>query len=258
MEARGFPPHLAGVLGPRMHNLILNRSMAPSTMSRAQQLLAGLQATGDESRQLQAVIEMCQMLVMGNEDTLAGFPVRQVVPALNVLLKMEHNLELMNHAGRALTYMMEALPRSTAVIVDAIPTFLEKLQVIQCMDVAEQSLTALEMLSKKHNKAILHAKGVPSCLMYLDFFSISAQNKALAITANCCQGLLLEEYPLVVDAIPVLSSRLIHDDKKSVDTSCLALSRLADSYKHDTKKLTEIARDDVLTNLQQLLGKCQT
>ena len=77
LEARGFPPHLAGVLGPRMHNLILNRSMAPSTMSRAQQLLAGLQATGDESRQLQAVIEMCQMLVMGNEDTLAGFPVRQ-------------------------------------------------------------------------------------------------------------------------------------------------------------------------------------
>ena len=47
------------------------------------------------------------------------------------------------------------------------------------MDVAEQSLTALEMLSKKHNKAILHAKGVPACLMYLDFFSISAQNKAL-------------------------------------------------------------------------------
>ena len=253
LEARGFPPHLAGVLGPRMHNLILNRSMAPSTMTRAQQLLAGLQATGDESRQLQAVIEMCQMLVMGNEDTLAGFPVRQVVPALNVLLKMEHNLELMNHAGRALTYMMEALPRSTAVIVDAIPTFLEKLQVIQCMDVAEQSLTALEMLSKKHNKAILHAKGVPSCLMYLDFFSISAQNKALAITANCCQGLLLEEYPLVVDALPVLSSRLNHDDKKSVDTSCLALSRLADSYKHDIKKLTEIAREDILTNLQQLL-----
>ena len=25
LEARGFPPHLAGVLGPRMHHLILNR-----------------------------------------------------------------------------------------------------------------------------------------------------------------------------------------------------------------------------------------
>ena len=31
-----------------------------------------------EIRQLQAVIEMCQLLAMGNEDTLAGFPVRLV------------------------------------------------------------------------------------------------------------------------------------------------------------------------------------
>ena len=117
LEARGFPPHLAGVLGPRMHHLILNRNPSSgaggsqSTAGKAQQLLAGLQAAGDESRQLQAVIEMCQLLVMGNEDTLTGFPIRQVVPALIQLLKMEHNFDLMNHACRALTYMMEALPR---------------------------------------------------------------------------------------------------------------------------------------------------
>jgi len=62
--------------------------------SKAQQLLQGLQATGDEGQQLQAVIEMCQMLVMGNEDTLAGFPVKQVVPALTTLLGMEHNFDM--------------------------------------------------------------------------------------------------------------------------------------------------------------------
>ena len=59
--------------------------------------------------------------------------------------------------------------------MDAIPTFLEKLHAIKCMDMAvEKSLTVLEMLSKKHNQAILHAKGVPfpSCLMYL-YFSTS-------------------------------------------------------------------------------------
>jgi E3 ubiquitin-protein ligase TRIP12 len=44
------------------------------------------------------------------------------------------------------------------VIVEAIPALLEKLQVIQCMDVAEQSLTALKMLSKKHHKSILQAR----------------------------------------------------------------------------------------------------
>ena len=64
--------------------------------SRAHQLLTGLQATGDESQQLQAVIEMCQLLVMGNEDTLGGFPVKQVVPALTTLLAMEHNFDIVS------------------------------------------------------------------------------------------------------------------------------------------------------------------
>ena len=45
------------------------------------------------------------------------------------------------------------------VVADAIPLLIEKLQVIQCMDVAEQALTTLEMLSRKHSKAILQAVG---------------------------------------------------------------------------------------------------
>jgi len=156
LESRGLPPHLFGSLAPRMQQL-LHRGMSNSTVTKAQNLLQGLQATGDEGQQLQAAIEMCQLLVMGNEDTLAGFPVKQTVPALIQLLSMEHNFDIMNHACRALTYMMEALPRSTPVVAEAIPVFLEKLQSIQCMDVAEQSLTALEMLSRRHAKAILQA-----------------------------------------------------------------------------------------------------
>ncbi len=36
----------------------------------------------DESVQLQSCIEIGQLLVMGNEDTLSGFPVKETVPAL--------------------------------------------------------------------------------------------------------------------------------------------------------------------------------
>ena len=50
--------------------------------SRAQQLLTGIEAMDDEGLQLQSCIEMGQLLVMGNEDTLSGFPVKQAVPAL--------------------------------------------------------------------------------------------------------------------------------------------------------------------------------
>lgn len=61
---------------------LLNYQLCFFPGSKAQQLLQGLQATGDESQQLQAAIEMCQLLVMGNEETLGGFPVKSVVPAL--------------------------------------------------------------------------------------------------------------------------------------------------------------------------------
>lgn len=74
-----------------------------------------------------------------------------------VIIFKKKKISQMHHACRALTYMMESLPRSSAVVVDALPMFLEKLQVIQCMDVAEQALSALNMLSIRHSKAILQA-----------------------------------------------------------------------------------------------------
>uniref|UniRef100_A0A8D0A4L4 E3 ubiquitin-protein ligase n=1 Tax=Sander lucioperca TaxID=283035 RepID=A0A8D0A4L4_SANLU len=221
--------------------------------SKAQQLLQGLQATGDESQQLQAAIEMCQLLVMGNEETLGGFPVKSVVPALITLLQMEHNFDIMNHASRALTYMMEALPRSSAVVVDAIPVFLEKLQVIQFIDVAEQALTALEMLSRRHSKAILQAGGLADCLLYLEFFSINAQRNALAIAANCCQSITPDEFHFVADSLPLLTQRLTHQDKKSVESTCLCFARLVDNFQHEENLLQEVASRDLLTNIQQLL-----
>ncbi|XP_072200694.1 E3 ubiquitin-protein ligase TRIP12 isoform X3 [Excalfactoria chinensis] len=220
--------------------------------SKAQQLLQGLQAT-DESQQLQAVIEMCQLLVMGNEETLGGFPVKSVVPALITLLQMEHNFDIMNHACRALTYMMEALPRSSAVVVDAISVFLEKLQVIQCIDVAEQALTALEMLSRRHSKAILQAGGLADCLLYLEFFSINAQRNALAIAANCCQSITPDEFHFVADSLPLLTQRLTHQDKKSVESTCLCFARLVDNFQHEENLLQQVASKDLLTNIQQLL-----
>lgn len=252
LEARGLPPQLFSALGPRMHHLLHRTMGTNSSSSKAQQLLQGLQCS-DESQQLQAAIEMCEMLVMGNEDTLAGFPIKQAVPALISLVRMEHNFDMMNHACRAFAYMLEALPRSSGTVVDAIPALLEKLQAIQCMDVAEQSLTALEILSKRHNKAILQANGVSACLTFLEFFSTNAQHAALAITANCCLNLHAEEFQFVKESLPLLARLLAQHDKKSVERICNAFYRLIDSFQHESVILQEIASMELLKNCQQLL-----
>uniref|UniRef100_A0A674PGD2 E3 ubiquitin-protein ligase n=1 Tax=Takifugu rubripes TaxID=31033 RepID=A0A674PGD2_TAKRU len=231
LEARGLPPHLFGPLGPRMSQLF-HRTIGSGASSKAQQLLQGLQATGDESQQLQAAIEMCQLLVMGNEETLGGFPVKSVVPALITLLQMEHNFDIMCN-----------------IIVYSSPP----LQVIQFIDVAEQALTALEMLSRRHSKAILQAGGLADCLLYLEFFSINAQRNALAIAANCCQSITPDEFHFVADSLPLLTQRLTHQDKKSVESTCLCFARLVDNFQHEENLLQEVASQDLLTNIQQLL-----
>ena len=78
------------------------------------------------------------------------------------------------------------------------------------MDVAEQSLTALEMLSRRHSKAIVQAGGLSSCLLYIEFFSITAQRNALAVAANCCQSIGTDEFNLVSDSLVLLTGRLQH------------------------------------------------
>lgn len=251
LESRGLPRDLLGGI-PRMQNFFY-RSLNNTSNSKAQQLLLALNSTSNESEKLHYVLEMCQLLLMGNEDTLVGFPIKSVVPTLINLLSMEHNFEIMHHACRALTYMMEALPRSSIVVLDAIPVFLEKLQVIQCMDVAEQSLSALEMLSRRHNKSILHAHGVSACLTYLDFFSIDAQRSALTITANCFQNLTADDFQYVKDSLPILSSHLSIEDKKCIESICLAFSRLVDCYQLDCAIVSEIASSELLTNIQSVL-----
>ena len=44
--------------------------------------------------------------------------------------------------------------------------------------------------------------------MYLDFFSITAQRAALAVSANCCQNINTDEFHYVRDSLSLLSNRL--------------------------------------------------
>lgn len=52
--------------------------------------------------------------------------------------------------------------------------------------------------------------GIAASLMFLDFFSITAQRSALAITANCVQNMTYDEFHLIRDSLQLLSNKLTH------------------------------------------------
>ena len=58
------------------------------------QLLQMLQCSEDETLQLQAAVELGQLLVMATEETLAAFPASKFVPPLTRLIQSERNDDL--------------------------------------------------------------------------------------------------------------------------------------------------------------------
>lgn len=68
--------------------------MAHQQNARQSTVLDGLRS-GNDLRQQEAALELAEMLLLGNEETLATLPVREVITALShLMVNHEHNLEL--------------------------------------------------------------------------------------------------------------------------------------------------------------------
>jgi E3 ubiquitin-protein ligase TRIP12 len=91
-------------------------------------------------------MQLCEMLSIGMEDSLAAFPVDAFVPLLVGLLGREDDEgvaagpDVLLLAARALANLMDVLPSACSSVVHygAIPCFCARLLTIEYMDLAEQ------------------------------------------------------------------------------------------------------------------------
>ena len=118
------------------------------TASRLRELLEALRAKDDPSRQLAALNELSQLLLVSTEDNLSGhFAPDQFVKELVALMQPnefgEENSEMMLVACRCIANLMEALPPVTASVVygGAVPVLCQKLLEINYIDLAEQAIS---------------------------------------------------------------------------------------------------------------------
>lgn len=109
-------------LSGRVQHLMSRVGGGSSVNGRLQQYIQGIQSS-DPDVKLTTLNELCSLLVMSNEDTLPGFQFRALYPPLRDCLADENdaNAEIALTACRALTYLMEALPRSAMQVVEATP-----------------------------------------------------------------------------------------------------------------------------------------
>ena len=205
-------------------------------------MMAGLKADSDEGRQLDSLTELCEVLTMGSEDLLRNISVDTLVPLLVGLLNAEHNPDIMLLASRALSHLMDLMPSWCAAVVhyEAVPLFCARLLTIEYIDLAEQSLQALQKLSADHSTAIIKCRGLSAVLMFLDFFSTGVQRVAVSTAANLCRNVPADCFDLVSDAIPNLTELVRSHDQKVVENVCLCFSRLAESFVDSDDKLQQL------------------
>ncbi|KAJ1277415.1 hypothetical protein BS78_04G002400 [Paspalum vaginatum] len=237
-------------------------SSAPSSATSAhlKRILAGLQAHGDESRQLQSLMQLCEMLSIGTEDSLAAFPVDAFVPILVGMLGREDepgaSPDVMLLAARALANLVDVLPSSCSAVVHygAIQCFCARLLTIEYMDLAEQSLQALKKISLEHPTACLRAGALMAVLSYLDFFSTGVQRVALSTAANICRKLPSDASEFVMNAVPLLTNLLNHHDSKVLEHASVCLTRIAEAFAHHPDKLDELCNHGLVAQAASLIS----
>lgn len=264
---RGEDPFAAGYLSRFAGHAGLSSSLralsgiVSGTHSRLRNILEQLRMKEDSSIQLIALQSLSELLLVSNEDNLAGhFAPDQYVKELVALMQPneftgEENSEIMLLACRCIANMMEALPASTASVVygGAVPVLCQKLLEISYIDLAEQALSTLEKISVEFPSSIVREGGLTACLTFLDFFATSTQRTAVTTAANCCRNIPEDSFPTVRDVMPILLNTLQSSDQRVVEQASLCVSRVVDSFKYHDSKLEELVSPDLLKVILRLL-----
>ncbi|EGX95706.1 ubiquitin-protein ligase Ufd4, putative [Cordyceps militaris CM01] len=254
-ETDGGDPFGAFGAAGLSHTLRALTGMMSGLTARLRELLNNLRED-DLSIQVIALQELSELLLVSNEDNLAGhFSPDAFVRELVQLMHKEESPEVMLLACRCLANLMEALPASVSNVVygSAVPVLCSKLLEISFIDLAEQSLSTLEKISVEFPSSIVREGGLTACLSYLDFFATSTQRTAVTIAANCCRNIPDDSFPVVRDVMPILLNVLSSNDQRVVEQASLCVSGIVESFKHQAAKLEELVSVDLLRAVLRLL-----
>lgn len=205
--------------------------MGSASNARVKSILAMLRED-DEGQQIAGLTELCEYISISTEDSLISFPTEQAVPILVQLLTHEHNPDIMLLAARALTFLADVFPPSCISIIrhGAVPAFCARLLTIEFIDLAEQSLQALEKLSHNHASTLLREGALVAVLSFIDFFQTGVQRVAVATAANISSAVTVEHVDTVSTTAPILINLLRNSDGKIVDSACLALTFMVEAF----------------------------
>lgn len=225
-----------------------------SSQSRIRGILNTLRSSEDSSMQLDALTQLCDYLSVGTEESMVSFSVDAFVPPLvNLLNDGTPDTKLLS--ARAITHLMDALPTAASSISHhgaSVPLCANLLS-IQYIDLAEQSLSALEKLSTDFPHPIVRAGGFSAALSFIDFFSTGVQRVAASTVCNLCRSPPPDSMDMIVEVLPAMHQLLDSQDQRIREYTVQGFSRLADGFRGSSSKLENLCSENAVL-VDKILG----
>lgn len=223
--------------------------------SRVKQMVAGIE-TGLPDQMLCSLNELCDALSVSTEENISPAAVEALVTALVPVISQEHSADVELLAVRALSNLMEAMPPACGVVAnsDAPAHLCAKLLSIEFIDLAEESLRAIEKLSVDHSQQLFECNAMMAVLAYFDFFGTAVQRSALQTVANMCGHARPSNLAAMSDNISQLAGFLSYGDQKLVELASTSFERLANAFKtNDNDALEHVLPAQAIKSLVTLL-----
>ncbi|KAK7207962.1 HECT-domain-containing protein [Myxozyma melibiosi] len=227
---------------------------------RFRDLFLNLKQRENPDIRMAALRELSILIIMSTEDMFSsGFSsdqiVRELVDIMSSPIYGEDDPESVSIACRCLANFMDSLPQTTRIVAysGAVPVLCQKLLEVDYIDLAEQALNTLKVISADYPIIVAREGGLAGCLMFLDFFATSVQRTAVTIAANCSRNIPVSCFPTVRDVMPTLLNVLMGTDQKVVEQGCLSVARLIESFRHHPTELEELVSSDLLQKMMDMM-----
>lgn len=236
-------------------------------LTEFENLISNLSQRDDPFIVLETLNELSERLLMMNGITAERLiPSNRFARALVDILReplFEDHLELQLVTCRCLFNFLEVNQDfiHDALLNGAVEVLIVQLLDIMYIDLTEQALQALEMISREriaHN-LIVSNDGLLACVQNLDFLTVHAQRKCLFIIANSCLNVNERNFQKVKDIIHQLFDVVKGNlDDIVREHACLALSRIALSFKYKRRSHEELFANEQMLDLilNVISGSC--
>ena len=220
-----------------MVSSFMDHFMGGPERSQIAGLIDGLETHSDPYIVMETLNEISStLLMMTSLQSERQVPTHRLAKALvDVIAKYPDHLELQLVACRCIYSLTEVNYNVMSEIVSAgvIECLNEKLLDLSYIDMAEQALQALEMISRRAGKQCLKKGSISVVLSYLDFFTIHAQRKALKIVSNAVSSKYLPPSALseIAGVFPTIKTVAItYTDSQCVESAWLVISNIVTKF----------------------------